>query len=135
MISSTDPLSIPEIDYGVLRGPTDLKLAIEAVRVARKFMLSGPMQELGAVEISPGTDVQTDDEIEAAIRETLMLPTFGHISGSCAMQPEHLGGVVSPHLKVYGVKGLRVVDGSIMPLVSTTHLQATIYAIAEKVRF
>lgn len=49
------------------------------------------------------------------------------------MQPRKLGGVVSPRLEVYGVEGLRIVDASVMPLIPGTHLQATVYAVAEKV--
>jgi len=49
------------------------------------------------------------------------------------MMPRHLGGVVSPELLVYGTKHLSVVDASIMPMISGTHLSATAYAIAEKV--
>jgi choline dehydrogenase-like flavoprotein len=48
------------------------------------------------------------------------------------MMPENLGGCVSDELLVYGVKGLSVVDASTIPMISATHLQATMYAIAEK---
>lgn len=48
------------------------------------------------------------------------------------MMPEELGGCVSDELLVYGVKGLSVVDASIIPMIPATHLQATMYAVAEK---
>jgi choline dehydrogenase-like flavoprotein len=48
------------------------------------------------------------------------------------MMPENLGGCIGDELLVYGVKGLSVVDASIIPMIPATHLQATMYAIAEK---
>ena len=48
------------------------------------------------------------------------------------MMPENLGGCVSDKLLVYGVQQLSVIDASIIPLIPATHLQATMYAIAEK---
>lgn len=48
------------------------------------------------------------------------------------MMPLGLGGVVGAHLRVYGTKNLRIVDGGIIPLVPAAHLQAPVYAIAEK---
>ena len=60
--------------------------------------------------------------------------TDWHPVGSCAMGGTLgiEGGVVDARLRVYGVQGLRVVDASIMPLQISAHLQATVYAIAEK---
>lgn len=132
LIKTADPLAVPEIDYRVYTNPVDMRVAVAVVRTARDFMYTPAMRALGVVEHVPGAAVQSDAEIEDAIRSTLGQPTFGHISGSCAMQQRAHGGVVSPRLQVYGVQGLRVIDASIMPLVSTTHLQATVYAIAEK---
>lgn len=133
MINSTDPLTVPLIDYRVYTDPTDLEVAVAIVRAARRFMSTAAMQELGAVEISPGVEVESDEDIVEAIASTLGEPTFGHLAGTCAMEERSLGGVVSPQLLVHGVQRLRVVDASMMPLVSTTHLQATVYAVAEKV--
>lgn len=60
--------------------------------------------------------------------------TDWHPVGTCAMGGHRgmEGGVVDKRLRVYGVRGLRVVDASIMPLQISGHLQATVYAIAEK---
>lgn len=57
-----------------------------------------------------------------------------HPIGTCGMGGDRgiAGGVVDERLRVYGVKGLRVADASIMPLQISAHLQATVYAIAEK---
>ncbi|KAI4201254.1 MAG: hypothetical protein LQ346_002207 [Caloplaca aetnensis] len=46
--------------------------------------------------------------------------------------PKEHGGVVDPQLKVYGIKGLSVVDASIMPIIPAAHTQSTVYAVAEK---
>jgi len=48
------------------------------------------------------------------------------------MLPLELGGVVDSELKVYGTRGLRIVDAGIMPMEPAAHLQATVYAVAEK---
>ncbi|KAG7432330.1 Dehydrogenase xptC [Fusarium oxysporum f. sp. raphani] len=60
------------------------------------------------------------------------ISTEGHPSGTAAMMPLELGGVVDPELKVYGTCSLRIADASIMPLIPSAHLQASAYGIAEK---
>ena len=69
-----------------------------------------------------------------ALMETIksMTHTEFHPSGTAAMMPRSAGGVVDTELRVYGTRNLRVVDASIMPLISSGHIQAAIYAIAEK---
>lgn len=74
-----------------------------------------------------------------ATSETLMpaimsgIRTEFHAAGTTSMMPLDLGGVVDTHLKVYGTKNLRIVDAGIFPLVPAAHLQAPVYAVAEKV--
>src|SRR5690606_37551936 len=72
------------------------------------------------------------DEFEQWLRETLN-PSVAHPSGTCALGPVELGGVVGPDLMVHGTKNLRVADGSIWTLVPGTHTSSTAYAVGEKV--
>jgi choline dehydrogenase-like flavoprotein len=61
------------------------------------------------------------------------LNTIKHPIGTCAMAPQNIGGVVDSSLKVYGTDNVRVVDASIFPQHLAAHMQATVYAIGEKV--
>ena len=55
-----------------------------------------------------------------------------HYSGTCAMMPREMGGLVDANLTVYGTSNLRVIDSSIFPVIPGAHLQAVVYAVAEK---
>ena len=131
LINTTDPFAPPVIDYHTFKHPTDLDIAVLALKKNRQFMASGPMQELGAIEAFPGVQVQGDQAIGDSIR-TFASSTWAHPVGTCAMMSRAMGGVVDSELKVYGVKGLRVVDASIMPMIPATHTSSTVYAVAEK---
>ena len=95
-------------------------------------MATNAMMELGPVELAPGANLTTDEELKGALRRQ-MQPTYSHLCSTCSMMRRDYGGVVGPNLLVYGVKGLSVVDASIMPLIPATHTSATVYAVAEKV--
>jgi choline dehydrogenase-like flavoprotein len=131
-INSTDPLANPVVDYGCLSNPVDAAVSVAMLKFVRKFMATSAMQTLGPVELVPGSAVTSDADIENAIRSALMTPTFAHPSCSCSMMPLMMGGVVGPDLLVYGTKHLSIVDASIIPLIPATHLQSTVYAVAEK---
>jgi len=76
--------------------------------------------------------VQTDEQIREFIRDNLGPSTF-HPVGTNPMMPLELGGVVDQELRVYGVRNLRVVDASVIPLIPGAYTQQTTYAIGEKV--
>lgn len=63
---------------------------------------------------------------------SLLVTPNHHPIGTASMMSRELGGVVSPKLKVYGTKNVRVVDASILPLQFSGHLTATLYAVAER---
>ncbi|KAI7183275.1 GMC oxidoreductase [Hortaea werneckii] len=130
-INTTDSSKTPLVDFGTFSHPTDLEIAVEAIKKTREFMSSVPMQETGATEIIPGTNITSNEEIASAIRN-IARSTWQHPTSSCSMMRRELGGVVDPSLKVYGVDGLRVVDASIMPMIIGSHTSSTVYAVAEK---
>ncbi|KAI4927929.1 hypothetical protein J4E86_011774 [Alternaria arbusti] len=130
-INPADPASGPLVDWRTFSNPLDIKFAVQMVRFSRRFNTLSSFAALGAVELSPGSNVASDDAIEGYLRST-MDPTFVHMAGTASMLPEELGGVVGTDLKVYGVGKLSVVDASIVPYLPATHLCTTVYAIAEK---
>ena len=132
LISSTDPLSAPMVDWGALTNPADLEIMLAAVRKQREFMATEAMMELSPVELAPGADLTSDEELRDVLRRQ-MQPTYAHLCSTCSMMKREYGGVVGPGLLVYGVRGVSVVDASIMPLIPATHTSATVYAVAEKV--
>jgi choline dehydrogenase-like flavoprotein len=127
---------LPTVQYHTFQNPLDAENVVSIVRRVRKFWASPAMAVLGSPprEIAPGEGLQTDEEILGKLRADrgVFWPSLAHPSGTCAMMPERLGGCVGADLRVYGVKGLRVVDASTVPLIVGYGLQATVYAVAEK---
>lgn len=132
LINTTDPLADPVFDYGTFQHPADMQIFIAIYKKFRQFVAAEPWKAVGLKEAKPGPSVQGDQAIEAAIRNTTQ-STWSHPVGTCAMMPKEHGGVVDPQLRVYGIKGLSVVDASIMPIIPATHTSSTVYAVAEKV--
>lgn len=132
LINSTNPLDDPVFDYGTFNHPADLTVAVASIKRNRDFFTSGPMKEVGAVETVPGPQITSDQALEEAIRG-LATSTWSHPVGTLAMMKRKYGGVVDPQLRVYGIKGLRVVDASVFPIIPATHTSSTAYAVAEKV--
>jgi choline dehydrogenase-like flavoprotein len=129
--NETDPSRSPVIDFGSMRNPVDVKIMVAGLKVLRKFAASPSLAGLGVTEVVPGSRATSDEDIEAVVRRGTSA-SFAHPCCTAHMAPRKLGGVVDPELKVYGIKGLRVVDASVIPLIPACHLQSTVYAVAEK---
>jgi choline dehydrogenase-like flavoprotein len=134
ILNATNPAAMPIVVRNAFQNPIDKMVVSELVRWNREHWTKAPqLQRYAPVETVPGAQYQTDQEIfDGSIKAAALDPTYAHSSGGCAMMPEDMGGCVDGQLKVYGVENLRVVDASIIPLIPAAHLQATMYAVAEK---
>jgi hypothetical protein len=130
-VNSTSPFASPVINPRYLSNPLYISSLIAGFKFARTIRNSSALQAIDVVETVPGEAVQTDEQIEEFIKAGL--DTLHHHGGTASMLPRELGAVVDSCLRVYGVKGLRVVNASILPMLPAAHLQATIYGVAEKV--
>ena len=96
----------------------------------RKIAQTEPFKSLLGREVNPGPEVQSDEDVSLWLKK--YLTTVHHTSSTCSMLPRDMGGVVDSELRVYGTKGLRVVDLSVVPLIPSAHTQSIVYAIAEQ---
>lgn len=132
-IDPKNPTGNPIVQFNTFQNPVDRTMLIEAVKWTRRHWKNPILARFSPTEVIPGVAAQTDDEIiHALIEQDALTATFAHQSGTCAMLPEFYGGCVGSDLRIYGTKKLSIVDASIIPLIPATHLQATLYAIAEK---
>ena len=125
---SPDPSIAPEFTLGYLTDERDQRSMVAGLKLCRR-LLDAAFSGQRTNELRPGADVTSDEALLAHIRRT-GTTTF-HPVGSCRMGLDD-GAVVTPELKVRGVRGLRVVDGSVMPNVTSSNTFAPIVAIAEK---
>ncbi|KAF2690534.1 GMC oxidoreductase [Lentithecium fluviatile CBS 122367] len=130
-INVSNPYGPPVVDFRVYTNPLDFEVSVESIKYTRRYFKNSLFTPLKPVESAPGPSVTDDEGILAHIRKTAGPSSF-HASGTAAMMPRKLGGVVGPDLKVYGLEGVSVVDASLQPLIPGTHLTATVYAVAEK---
>ena len=128
-IASNDPAADPIIDPNYLDTELDQKTIVAGIKMLRDIYQQPGFRHLWEVEMVPGPDVKTDDEILDAARHGG--GTVYHCTGTCRMGVDE-DAVVTPDLKVRGIKGLRVVDASVMPLITSANTNAPTYMIAEK---
>ncbi|KAK1991577.1 glucose-methanol-choline oxidoreductase [Colletotrichum falcatum] len=133
-INTTDPLNTkPVIDYRSLTNPLEADFFVESIKFLRRYNFETSLaSEFAPVEYVPGPDVVSDEDLKAYIASA-MSPTDYHPVGTASMLPLKLGGVVDQTLRVYGVKNLRVVDASVIPMVPGANTCQPTYALAEKV--
>ncbi|KAF1831959.1 alcohol oxidase [Decorospora gaudefroyi] len=123
----------PVVQWNSMQNPVDRQIIVEMVRWTREHWAQSVLDKFSPIELTPGVQAQTDDEIiNDLMQQKALQASFAHMSGSCSMMPESYGGCVGGDLLVHGVKSLSIVDASIIPLIPATHLQATMYAVAEK---
>jgi choline dehydrogenase len=130
-LKSGDPRSHPAIQPNYLTADTDRRAIVAGIRIARRISEMPAMRPFVAGEYSPGQDVVNDDEILDFARAKG--GTIYHPVGSCKMGPAtDRMAVVDAELRVFGVKGLRVADASIMPTLVSGNTNAAAIMIGEK---
>ena len=128
-IRSADPAAPPEIRINYLATETDRSANVEGLKKLRKILAAPALRQYAAGEYDPGPRVSTDGEILAFCRQRGS--TIYHPTSTCKMGNDSLA-VVDQRLRVRGVEGLRVIDGSVMPDLVSGNTNAAIIMIAEK---
>ena len=121
-----DPIAL---DLGVLSVQSDMDALIASVKESREVGRQEALAEWGPVEIYPGPET-SDEDLEDYVRNSVI--TYHHQVGTCKMGTDALAVVSPRNLRVYGVKGLRVADASVMPLVPSGNTNAPTIMIAER---
>jgi choline dehydrogenase len=130
-LRSNKPNTPAVIDPHYLEHLDDQKVMIDGVRRARKILAAASFDKYESWEVGPGPDAQTDEEILAFIRKNS--ETIYHPIGTCKMGDiSDVMTVVDSQLKVKDIKGLRVVDASVMPSLVGGNTNAPTIMIAER---
>jgi len=130
-LASKDPREKPKILFNYLSHPDDWTEMRACVRLTREIFAQPAFDRYRGREIQPGANVQSDAQIDEFIRAKV--ESAYHPSCSCKMgAADDRMAVVDPQTRVYGLEGLRVVDSSIMPSVTTGNLNAPTIMLAEK---
>ena len=128
-IVSPDPAVYPEIKLNYLSTPEDRRVANDSVRFTRRIMKAKALEKFAPEEFKPGAQVESEEDLIKACGD--LGTTIFHPVGTCKMGSDPMA-VVDDRLRVRGVAGLRVVDASIMPRITSGNTNAPTYLIAER---
>ncbi|OJJ46986.1 hypothetical protein ASPZODRAFT_141756 [Penicilliopsis zonata CBS 506.65] len=133
-IASASPAANPSINpnYGLL--PWDVQLQNAIARFIRSVFNTDPLRSFIKEETLPGLAAVPGNASDSVWTDWLKhnYASNFHPVGTTAMLPRSMGGVVNPHMKVYGTANVRVVDNSIHPFQLCGHPVSNLYAIAER---
>jgi len=131
LIASAKSTDAPKIAPNYLSTPEDRKVAADSLALTRRIVSAPALQKYGPEEFLPGTSFQTDEELAFAAGN--IGTTIFHPVGTCKMgRAADPMAVVDSELRVKGVGGLRVVDGSVMPQITSGNPNSPIIMIAER---
>ena len=129
-IASPDPLTQPSIRPNYLSTDADRAVVADAIRLTRKICAAPALAPYHPEEFRPGPTVGNNPEDLAKAAGDLATTIF-HPIGTCRMGDDNLA-VVDDRLRVHGIDGLRVVDASIMPTITSGNTNSPVIMIAEK---
>lgn len=128
-IASNDPKERAEVHINYLNDPRDMETLRSGIRRVRKIMAEPAISNMVVEELEPGSGITSDEALEKYIRASAT--TVYHPAGTCRMGSDDKA-VVDPCLRVKGAEGLRVIDCSIMPVITSGNTNAPTIMIAEK---
>jgi len=128
-LRSVNPAEPPIIQVNYLKHPADFALLVEGIAIARNLARTRALAHICGEEIAPGISIQDENDIRTYIRQSC--DCIWHPVGTCKMGTDALA-VVDPQLRVHGIEGLRVVDASIMPTITSGNTNAPTIMIGEK---
>jgi choline dehydrogenase len=128
-IKSPDAREHPAIQPNYLATEQDRQVAVAAIRLTRRIAVAPALARFTPEEFKPGAELQSDAELARAAGD--IGTTIFHPVGTCKMGQDPLA-VVDDRLRVHGVMGLRVIDASIMPTITSGNTNAPTVMIAEK---
>jgi choline dehydrogenase-like flavoprotein len=126
---SIDPRVAPTVDPNYLAEKVDMDISVKGIQLIRQVMAAPALRELLREEDMPGSHIQSEKEILDYILQ--WGKTDYHPVGTCKMG-NGADAVVNSRLKVHGIRGLRVIDSSIMPAIISGNTQAPSMMIGEK---
>ena len=129
-LTSRDPAAHPSILFNYMADPLDWRELRDGIRITREIMRQRALERYRGRELNPGAELTTDAQLDAFVRARA--ETAFHPSCSCKMGYDDMA-VVDNEGRVHGMEGLRVVDASIMPLITTGNLNAPTIMLAEKI--
>jgi len=130
-LRSSDPAVPPRIFVNYLQDPRDRVLMRKGIRMVRELVDQAAFKELRGAEIFPGDSAQSDTDLDTHLNSHTT--TQWHLSCTARMGPKtDRGAVVDTSGRVHGIAGLRVVDASIMPMVTNGNTNSPTIMIAEK---
>jgi choline dehydrogenase len=128
-ISSPDPEKHPVISPNYLATEDDRRVAADSIRLTRSIVSKPALQRYHPEEFRPGPSIITDDDLAKAAGD--ISTTIFHPVGTARMGTDD-GAVVDPRLRVRGLQGLRVIDASVMPTITSGNTNSPTLMIAEK---
>jgi choline dehydrogenase len=129
-IRSPDPFDSPEIQPNYLDTEADVAEMVEGARFLRRLAATRPLADVVVGELTPGAAVEDEAALVADIRARA--GTLFHPSGTCAMGPDPATAVVDARLRVHGMQGLRVIDASVFPRVTSGNTNAPAIMVGER---
>ena len=128
-ITSPNPHAHPEIRPNYLATEDDRRVAADSIRVTRRIISMPALQKYRPEEFRPGPEISSDEALAEAAGD--IATTIFHPVSTCKMGPDDMA-VVDSRLRVKGIAGLRVIDASVMPTISSGNTNAPTMMIAEK---